>query len=116
VSRKNVLLILAAASVALAAFVSPFASTLPDGLERVAEKLGFVDKGNAVLESPAPDYSAPGIQNGRFSGSVAGVLGAGIVFLSAYLVGRALFAGKPPGCGSEGRAGTSEVRGRRGQP
>lgn len=93
-SQKRVLILFAVASAALAAFVSPFASTFPDGLEKVAEKLGFVDRGSAALRSPAPDYSTPGIPNGRLSGSVAGVLGAGIVFLCAYLVGRALSAAR----------------------
>ena len=93
-SQKKVLILLAITSIALAAFGSPFASTFPDGLEKVAEKLGFVDRGSAALHSPAPDYSTPGISNGRLSGSVAGVLGAGIVFLCAYLVGRALSAAR----------------------
>jgi cobalt/nickel transport protein len=93
-SQKRVLILFAVVSVALAAFVSPFASTFPDGLERIAEKLGFVDRGSAVLDSPAPDYYTPGMPSGRLSGSVAGVLGAGIVFLCAYLVGRALSAAR----------------------
>ena len=91
-SQKRMLILLATVSVALAAFVSQFASTLPDGLERVAETLGFVERGRTVLSSPAPEYSTPWISNTRLSGSVAGVLGAGIVFLCAYLVGRALSA------------------------
>jgi len=89
-SRKRMLIVFAAVSGALAAFVSPFASKFPDGLEKVAGKLGFVDRGSAVLSSPAPGYSMPGMTGERLSGSVAGVLGAGIVFLCAYLVGRLL--------------------------
>lgn len=91
-SQTRVLILLAIVSVALAAFVSPFASRLPDGLEKVAEKLAFGGRGSTILDSPAPDYSTPGILSSRLSGSVAGVLGAGIVFLCAYLLGRALAA------------------------
>ena len=93
-SQKRTLILLAVVAFALAAFVSPFASKFPDGLGKAAEKLGFVERGNAVLGSPAPDYSTPGISNGRLSGSVAGVLGAGIVFVCAYLIGRALSAAR----------------------
>ena len=91
-SGKKMVVVFAIVTIALAAVLSHFASTFPDGLERVSEKLGFAEKGGALLGSPAPDYSAPWMPNTRLSGSVVGVLGAGIVFLCAYLVGRLLSA------------------------
>jgi cobalt/nickel transport protein len=92
VSRRKLLVIFAIVTGVLAAFVSQFASTSPDGLERVAAKLGFAGRGNTVIYAPAPDYSTPGVANGWLSGAVAGVVGAGLVFLCAYLAGRALSA------------------------
>jgi hypothetical protein len=86
------LIISAIATVALAALVSQFASTFPDGLERVSERFGFAEKGRAALGSPVPDYSMRWMSGTRLSGSIAGVLGAGVVFLCACLVGRALLA------------------------
>ena len=65
----------------IAVFLSPLASNFPDGLEFIAEKLGFIDKGEqAVLNSPAPDYNFGFIKNGYISKSLAGVFGVIIVF------------------------------------
>jgi cobalt/nickel transport system permease protein len=63
---------------------SPLASAFPDGLERVAENLGFID---TALEAPyniIPDYLFPGISNEALATIVAGVVGALIVFGVAY--------------------------------
>jgi len=70
----------------VAAFLSPFASSSPDGLERVAEDKGFLEKGEGkeVLESPIPDYVIPGIPNETVAGSAAGILGTFLTFGAAY--------------------------------
>lgn len=78
-----------ACAAALAAFASPFASTLPDGLERVAIDLGFVDR--AVERSaPAPDYEAPGLRSTRLGTAVSGVSGVVAVALLSVGLGRLL--------------------------
>ena len=61
----------------LAGFVSGFASSAPDGLEKVAEDEGFLDAGkdSAVADSPLADYALRGIEDERLAGGLAGVLG-----------------------------------------
>lgn len=79
--KKDILLGLLMA-VILAILISPFASPWPDGLERVAEDKGFLEKGEGkpALTSPVPDYSWPGIKNEKLATSVAGVMGTLLVF------------------------------------
>jgi cobalt/nickel transport protein len=67
----------------LAGFVSFYASGSPDGLERVAEDKGFLDRAeeHAAAEGPLADYQAKGVENDRVAGGVAGVTGALVVLL-----------------------------------
>lgn len=69
-------------SLLLALFLSPFASSSPDGLERVAGTKGFAEKGGGRLWEHAPfkDYRLPGIKNERVSTGIAGVVGTLAVF------------------------------------
>ena len=64
-------------SVLLAGVVSYYASSSPDGLEKAAEDVGFIDDAadSAVAGSPLADYSVSGVENDRFSVAIAGVLG-----------------------------------------
>jgi cobalt/nickel transport system permease protein len=69
---------------------SPFASGDPDGLERVAEDLGFIGQG---LEAPfqiLPDYTIPGLGETGLSTIMAGAIGALVVAVSAIGLGRLL--------------------------
>lgn len=87
--KKKTVWIWLAASMAVAVFLAPFASKFPDGLEKVAEKLGFLNKGTSHLKSPLPDYQIPGLAGG-ISTAVAGVTGVIIAFTLAYIVVKAL--------------------------
>jgi hypothetical protein len=72
-----------AVAVGLATAVSPFASSSPDGLERVADDKGFLDTGrlHSVQEdAPVPDYAFPGIDNARVATGVAGFVGTLVTF------------------------------------
>ncbi len=73
----------------LAAAVSPYASALPDGLERVAEDIGFIKKASTVVETPLSNYAAPGISGGM-TAAIAGVVGTmislGIMYGLAVLI------------------------------
>jgi PDGLE domain len=72
-----------ALAVGLATAVSPFASSNPDGLEKVAEQKQFVDEGklHSLQErSPIPDYAFPGVENERVATGLAGFVGALGVF------------------------------------
>lgn len=80
-----------ALSLALAIFLSPFASPHPDGLEKVAEDKGFLEheRENPVLPSPLPDYTIPGIGSERISTALAGLIGTLICFGAALGLGLA---------------------------
>lgn len=84
-------------SVALAVLVSPFASSSPDGLERVAQEKGFADAAQAPVWrfSPLPDYQVPGISDPRFGTSLAGLLGVAALFAAVVLLGRAFGKWRP---------------------
>lgn len=71
-------------AVAAAGF-SFLASSHPDGLESVAESLGFVGSGESILASPASGYLVPGVANEALAGVLAGV--AGVVVTGALVYG-----------------------------
>ena len=78
-------------SVGMALFVAPFACPWPDGLETVAEKLGFAQVATKpTLPALAPDYAFPGIHSAPLATALAGAIGAIIVFLLALLLARVL--------------------------
>ena len=74
---------------AIAVFLSPMASSHPDGLEKVAEDKNFLQSAEEkeIIKAPVPDYSMPGIKNNTVAGSVAGLAGTIIVFCIAYGLG-----------------------------
>jgi hypothetical protein len=86
--KMRIFVILAlAVAVGLATAVSPFASASPDGLERVAEKKDFLDKGQLAgvqEDSPIPDYAFPGVENERVATGLAGFVGTLAVFALGY--------------------------------
>ncbi len=75
-TKKEILISLSVAFF-LAIFIAPFASAWPDGLEKVAEDKGFLEKGETapLLASPVPDYAWPGLQNEMAATSAAGAAG-----------------------------------------
>ncbi len=77
-------------SLALAVFISPFASSFPDGLEKVAESHGFPGKGDLVVWQHAvfPDYEYSGASNPFFNALAAGGLGTVAAALLAWGLGR----------------------------
>ena len=78
-----------AVALVLTFFVSPFASSQPDGLEKVAGDKGFLEtaEDSAVAGSPLADYSTDGIGNERLSTGIAGIIGVTVTFA----VGSGLF-------------------------
>lgn len=73
-------------SLALAGVVSFYASSAPDGLEKVAGDvgLGAHARDSAVANSPLADYSVSGIDDSRLSVGLAGVAGILITGLLAF--------------------------------
>ncbi|HTE63727.1 MAG TPA: PDGLE domain-containing protein [Solirubrobacteraceae bacterium] len=72
-----------ALAVGLAVAVSPFASSAPDGLERVATDHGFVDE-QRQHGAPAPGYAFPGIDDPKLATGMAGFAGTLLVFGLGY--------------------------------
>ena len=70
-------------ALAVAIFLGPLASQLPDGLEFVGKKLDFL-KGEApsIVSAPIPDYQLPGLSDRSLSAATAaaGALGTLVVF------------------------------------
>jgi len=79
-------------SLAIAVFVSPFASSSPDGLEKVAETQGFLEKGETVAwRFPVfPDYEWKTAGNPFVNAAVAGGSGTLLAGLTAWLLGKFL--------------------------
>ncbi|OFW56358.1 MAG: hypothetical protein A2W01_00280 [Candidatus Solincola sediminis] len=79
-----------AIAAALALLVAPWASSSPDGLEKVAEDKGFIEKAEetepAWNGAPIPDYSVPGIGDSHpaLATALAGLAGTIAVFLLAW--------------------------------
>jgi hypothetical protein len=67
---KNIILL----SVLIAVLAAFFASSNPDGLEKVAGSLGFMDRG-IERSSAMTDYSIPFLSQEGISTSIAGILG-----------------------------------------
>ena len=81
-----------AKAVCIASGLAPFASSLPDGLEKVAADLGFGgDDGGALWQvAPAPDYLAAGIDDRPLATRLAGLAGTALAFVLTAGLARAL--------------------------
>ena len=81
-------------SLFLAGFLSPFTSSFPAGLEKVAQEMGFIEKGKVIIFSPLADYLFPGIESERLATSLAGIIGVLLVFGLAWELERLLSKGR----------------------
>lgn len=70
-------------SLLVAGVASHYASSRPDGLERVAEQTGFSDSAedSATADSPLADYETSGVDDPRISGGLAGVIGVVVMLV-----------------------------------
>lgn len=68
----------------IVALFSPLASPHPDGLERVAEDQGFIEKAEDAPYQIVPDYVFPGIESESLATILAGIVGTLIVFGLGY--------------------------------
>jgi cobalt/nickel transport system permease protein len=70
-------------SFALALFVAPFACSWPDGLESVAERLGFIGRASKVplMTAPLSDYALPGMSHAGAATALAGAIGSAALML-----------------------------------
>jgi cobalt/nickel transport system permease protein len=82
-------------SLALALFVSPFACTWPDGLERVVERLGIEpSRAKISLAAPLQGYGLPGLGGSLVGTSIAAVVGTTLVFVVCLAIGYVLAPGR----------------------
>lgn len=85
VSRRSFWVAGLVVSLLVAAVLSSYASSHPDGLEFVAEKAGFLEQAedSAASAGPLADYGVEGVDNERVSTGLAGVAGSLVVLALA---------------------------------
>jgi hypothetical protein len=75
----------------LAIFVAPFASTAPDGLEKVLEHVGIGGRAAAPLvATPLAEYHIAGLRAAGWVTSITAAFGAAVTFTLATLLARFL--------------------------
>ena len=74
----------------IAAMLSPFASSFPDGLEWVAGRLSFTEFHGLTFSSIFPGYQVSFVANPAFSTISAGLIGVAIVMVISFMGGRLL--------------------------
>ena len=82
-TRRAILLAGLLVALLLAGGVSYYASGSPDGLNKVAAQTG-IDKSqedHSLADSPFAGYETSGVDQGRLSGGLAGVVGVAVTFL-----------------------------------
>lgn len=75
---KNPLVLVGLAlSLVIAGGISYYASSEPDGFEKSAGEIGFLDTAeeSPLAGSPLAEYGVAGVENERLSGGLAGVIG-----------------------------------------
>ncbi|MEO3781803.1 PDGLE domain-containing protein [Actinocorallia sp. B10E7] len=90
-SMKRLLALGVLVAAVLAGIVSYYASSSPDGLERVAGDKGInaKEEEHPLGDSPLADYGVKGVEDERASVGLSGVIGVGVVLV----VGTGLFWG-----------------------
>lgn len=82
---KKFYLLFFIAALSLAGGLSFYASSSPDGLEKVAEDEGFLESAedSALSNSPLADYGLAGLDSERLSVGIAGVIGVVVTAIIA---------------------------------
>jgi cobalt/nickel transport system permease protein len=82
ISTRTFVLAGIAVALVLAFLVSPYASSSPDGLEKVASDKG-IDASvtdHALADSPLADYAVDGVENSSLSTGLSGLVGVAVTF------------------------------------
>ncbi len=85
---RRAMAVLGCVALVLASTAFLLASTLPDGLERVAGLVGVAEREHVVLAAPMPDYESLAIDNPWLRKAAAGLLGLGVTTLACFLLGK----------------------------
>jgi hypothetical protein len=83
----------------LVALFSPWASSHPDGLERVAEDEAFIEHAEDPSYEIIPDYTFPGVDDERVSTILSGLVGIAIVAAICFGLVFVLRAARPKSSG-----------------
>jgi hypothetical protein len=80
-NARRALVAVLVVTVGVAVLVAPFASSSPDGLEKVATDEGFADLADdqAFADGPLADYSVAGVGHERLATAAAGFLGVALI-------------------------------------
>ncbi|MCB1125712.1 MAG: PDGLE domain-containing protein [Verrucomicrobiae bacterium] len=76
------------ASLGVVLLLAPLASAFPDGLEEVAERLGFAGQVAEPMSAPLPDYAVGGVGSSALSTILAGSIGTLLVFGAGWALAR----------------------------
>ena len=93
---KRPLIVMFALAIVIAGGLSYFASPHPDGLERVAEDRGFLERAQEPSHTVMPDYTIPGLPV-FLSNGLAGIIGVAATFAVVAVAGRLARRKKAPG-------------------
>jgi hypothetical protein len=77
-------------SLFVAGVLSVFASKSPDGLNRVTERFGFMERGY-FFHGILTNYSFHALENSFVSTSLSGIIGVCLVFGILFVFGRIIF-------------------------
>jgi hypothetical protein len=88
VRARSTILLFAGLTVVLCAAGYYLASAAPDGLERIAIRLGFAHRERAALTGPLADYQFPWLASPALRRTAAALLGALVCFLALLAWGR----------------------------
>ena len=110
VSTRTVVVVGVLLALLLAGVVSHYASTEPDGLNRVAQDQGFSssEREHGTADGPFAGYETSGVGNDRLSKGVAGLVGALVVL---GLAGGVTFLVRRRDDGSDGPDGDGVLTG-----
>jgi cobalt/nickel transport protein len=85
---KKFVLVMLALSLVIAGGLSHYASSHPDGLEKVAQDKGFAEKAKAPSHTVLPGYTIPGLGGGLLANMLAGIAGVAVTFGVVVLAGK----------------------------
>ena len=108
-SRRDIVVLLGflVAALVLAGVVSYYASTSPDGLNKVAidKRFAGAEEPHDLENSPLAGYSTSDVDNERLSGGLAGVAGVGATLVLAGGLAMLVRRRSPPDETDHGAAG-----------
>jgi cobalt/nickel transport system permease protein len=86
--RSPAFAVLGLVAILLAAGGVLFASTAPDGIERLAMQTGIASQARTLISGPLKDYQAAWLGSGWPAQAAAGIAGLGLVYGVCVMIGR----------------------------